>query len=107
MDVQLPSAPPRAPRLPLLPPKPLKVVMADVRLPVPLTELWAAVFANPADLLPAFHKARGDFEFSMSPWRQAGECLRGGGVLCAGRLQRVGCLPFHFRAAAPLARGRS
>ena len=75
MDLQLPLPPPRAPFLPMLPPRPLKVLMADVSLPVPLSAVWTGIFTNESQFLAAFHAARSDLDFVITPWTKAGRAV--------------------------------
>ena len=75
VDLQLPLPPPRAPFVPMLPPRPLKVLMADVSLPVPLSAGWTGIFTNESQFLAAFHAARSDLDFVITPWTKAGRAV--------------------------------
>lgn len=51
-------------------PLPLKAVLLDVTLPMPLAALWLALFHGSSALLSDFHQQLGDLAVSVSPWRE-------------------------------------
>lgn len=72
VEISFPTKQPAS--LPVLPaPTPLKTLLIDITLPMPIAQAWTNLFSNSSSLLSDFHYSLGDVNISESSWKQLGD----------------------------------